>query len=683
MDDDLGLPGPADKDVQDLANDLILAQGEGNDDRGRAVFLIGAGCSKSAGIPSAPEAARHCAVKLASRYSKETFKSNDADLALQWLIDEKQLELRPDQKPDSENHWENLYHYFFEHHYKSPNQQRDIINELVKMGNDQLNWAHACIGELVHRRFVHTVLTTNFDQLVLQAIVRTGEWPVISDGQASVNRIIGNPKRPQVVHLHGSLHTYNLLNSARAVASTRDDKGTASMIDSLLLQSDVLVVVGYRGGEDGIMQLLKEAANRMQQLVIYWVSYEGGAERLSDNAQQLLRGENKFLIRGGDADKFFGDLMAELGLGQPQWVRDPISALENQSKKLVTPIGQDLEVVEALVGAYKERVEFSGRPEHRWPKENEAKILAAELNAMGQFASARTELEKFDFSSDPVAKRLHAISGHSIFDRNPDENRDLLENVIREFSELVEMTDGPERLANVMSLLSALFDLSEQQESDSERDKEALKRIMAAVERWQAVYTKDADLLAWSRLSVLSARAKQTLAERANEDVALLQGCLEDFTAALDGLVRSQASDANGRVRSQASDAEVVDAKAGLAGVLQILGEKEESRDKLEDAVTLFREVVEQSRTKTGQEEDAGPYFNLSGALLALAKMPPMENLVQLGREIVAALNIAQAIYIQKEDSHQIESVRKRLDALGTLLATKNIHSLAASDEGR
>src|SRR4030081_1922879 len=100
-------------------------------------------------------------------------------------------------------------------------------------------------NELVNKRYVYTVLTTNFDQLVLQGIIRTGIMPVTADGLEALNRITGKPKRPQVIHLHGSMHTYNLRNSRVALSETSSDRGALSMIHSLLQQCDLLVVVGY------------------------------------------------------------------------------------------------------------------------------------------------------------------------------------------------------------------------------------------------------------------------------------------------------------------------------------------------------------------------------------------------------------------------------------------------------
>jgi hypothetical protein len=57
------------KEVKDLIATLQLAKGDGLKNWGRAVFLIGAGCSRSAGIPMADGVAKMCVVKLVKKYS--------------------------------------------------------------------------------------------------------------------------------------------------------------------------------------------------------------------------------------------------------------------------------------------------------------------------------------------------------------------------------------------------------------------------------------------------------------------------------------------------------------------------------------------------------------------------------------------------------------------------------------
>jgi hypothetical protein len=155
--------------VEHLADALVLAKPDPEKPSGGpggAVFLIGAGCSVTAGIKPASEVAKYCATKLAYKLSGGAFTGDDSGAALAWLMQKKKVELKPSMTPKEDgSHWGGLYSYFFEAHFQSANMQRELINEIIDLGCDKLNWAHACLGELVHLGYAHTVLTTTLTNL--------------------------------------------------------------------------------------------------------------------------------------------------------------------------------------------------------------------------------------------------------------------------------------------------------------------------------------------------------------------------------------------------------------------------------------------------------------------------------------------------------------------------------------
>ena len=654
------LSEPIAKTVTDLANDLTLARedAEGlNQGRGRAIFLIGAGCSVSAGIPAAPGVAKHCALKLARIYSAEAFTGADPDQALKWLQEQGRVNLSPELAVRNDGtHWGLLYSYFFEFHLKSPNQQREVINEIIDAAKDRLNWAHACLGELVERRYVHSVLTTNFDQLVLQGIIRTGILPVTADGLEALNRITGRPKRPQVVHLHGSMHTYNLRNSRVALTETSNHTAARSMVHGLLQQCDLLVVVGYAGGEEGIMALLRDAATTMPQLVIYWVTYQQGHENLSPNARKLLSGENKFSIWGGSADKFFGDLMTELKIGQPRWVKDPISVLKEQGDRLQSP-ENELGDVRILVNAFKDRVAHANRTENRWPEADQIKVHAADKRARGEFRAARQLLEQMDLSKDTDAARLHAMAAHSIFEQDSKNGGEMLDSAIEEFKSLVAKTSDQERLDNILSLCAALRDKSEAApEGDAEAVK-ALRLVSDLVHQWLPWYGAAYYPVGNSKLYLFLAQALQSLAERVDKQSDLVES-ENAYNQAIDILTASK--DPDGLLN---------DAKSGLAAVLQVRGEADRDGDKLRRAVALHRELVESSRSAGGSQEEAGPLENLAGSLVALAGVVELPEVELLYCEAKTALERVIQIHRRQGDSEREQLARQSLGDVENALA--------------
>ena len=564
---------------------------------GGAVFLIGAGCSISAGIVAAAGVAQHCALTLARKLSGRAFHEKEADAALDWLIGESRVAIPNASKPRSDGtHWAKLYGYFFESHFQSANQQREIINAIVEKGEGKLNWAHACLGELVRLGFVHTVLTTNFDQLVLEGIIRTGIVPVVADGLEALNRIDGRPKRRQLVHLHGSMHTYELRNSPTSLAEPSRHGVAKATVHTLMRDCDLLVVVGYGGGEEGIMTLLKDAA-RVMPLVVYWVTYTQGLGDLSPNARMLLHGENKFVVWGGTADRFFGQLMSELKLGEPEWVKDPVGVMKKQSERLLAP-DKDLPELCILVEAFRARVDHANDPAQRLVESDSRKIRAAALRARGEFLASNEALGTVGLDDDVGAARLHFLNLLSLLERQRQHDGELLSAAIDGFDGLVRRTAGQSKLDNVLSLVQALTLRSEHAaltDDTAEAARAPIRRAEQLISDTLPEYPREIDAVGNMRLNLLLAQSLQSRGERQPVDMELLEASEAAYDEALAG---SQATE----------DVEgLIEAMAGLAALHQVVGEETGNLELLKDAVREQKEVVALSPRTDRLPRGCGP----------------------------------------------------------------------------
>jgi hypothetical protein len=451
------------------------------------------------------------------------------------------------------------------------------------------------------------------------------------------------------------MHTYNLRNSQTALSETRQDTGATAMVMTLLRQCDHLVVVGYGGGEEGIMELLTEAARALPQVVIYWVNYLPGLEGLSPRTLELLSGENKFVIFGGPADKFFGDLMGELKIGAPRWVSDPIAVLREQSKRLKEP-GADFEDIGILVRAFKERVAFADLPEHRWPEANNAKVKAAELRAAGAFRDAQTLLETLDLAADTEAARLHGLNLISIFEEDPEAGAADLDRAIAEFEVLIGRTTAADRLENILSLCAALIDKSEVTELEEGGPDPALQALVTLAQQWLPEYASDVYQAEAARLHVFLAQALLRNAERTN-DAAELGAAEAALNLAIERLTAS--GDREGLLPST---------RAGLAGVLQLIGTQNSDAEILRRAVTLQRGLVDAGPTANRGREDAGPLENLAEGLVALAAVVPDPEHEQLLIEAQTIMARAIGLHERGGDTEQLQAARARLAEIAQLL---------------
>jgi hypothetical protein len=231
----------------------------------------------------------------------------------------------------------------------------------------------------VKQKLVSTVITTNFDQLALAGLVRSGVLPVVCDGLESLTRIRGAPLHPQLIELHGSRHTYRLRNAPDELTALLDDAPTIAAIESLFQELRVFVAVGYGGREKGVMDLLNRAAGRFADKQIFWILHGNDPAKLSDNARHLLAtSRNSALVVGQDADSFFLRLLRNLGIGAPESIREPLFLASLNASRIATHDSK--EVLEgAVIAAEIER--------HR--NEIEAMTLALERHR-----KTRTQMEE-------------------------------------------------------------------------------------------------------------------------------------------------------------------------------------------------------------------------------------------------------------------------------------------------
>lgn len=121
----------------------------------------------------------------------------------------------------------------------------------------------------------------------------------------------------------------------------------------------MLAVVGHSGNDVGLMNALINASKDRPDFPIYWIGYDSSPQNLSPMASTLLEGGNKFFIHGGASDNFFADLMEELKLGAPDWVRDPIKVLKADSEKMTTT--ELSGKVKTLIDGFRARVSMPAR----------------------------------------------------------------------------------------------------------------------------------------------------------------------------------------------------------------------------------------------------------------------------------------------------------------------------------
>ena len=134
-------------------------------------------------------------------------------------------------------------------------ERRDVIGHFVDSDDLRVNWAHLCIGLLVHEGFVDRVLTTNFDPLVVRACAMLDDFPPVYDFGTSQLFQPANTPDKAVFYLHGQRSGFRMLHT---VAECADHAKRLAPLIHETVQGRTVIVVGYSGANDPVFDLLAE-----------------------------------------------------------------------------------------------------------------------------------------------------------------------------------------------------------------------------------------------------------------------------------------------------------------------------------------------------------------------------------------------------------------------------------------
>ncbi len=325
-----------DATAETLAEKLLFAP-QDEKKRRNNIIVVGAGASVTAGIPTVPGIAKKLLKIISSRLGVIAEQNGDIceiykalELSGKISVSRKDEYKLLSDISESDIDWWHVYDDCFRRYMTQPNDVRKLFSDLVDEAGGAINWSHLALGELVSRGIFNTVLTTNFDQLALAGIVRAGVIPVVCDGLESLNRIDGAPSHPQLIEIHGSRHTYFLRNDRLDVAAVQNDPAAIAAIQNLFNRAHCVVVVGYGGREDGLMDLLIKSSEIYRDKNIFWIMHDHDVTNLSIKAKTFLsNSRNSFIISGQDSDDFFLNLSKYLRIGSPSVISSPMDVVSN------------------------------------------------------------------------------------------------------------------------------------------------------------------------------------------------------------------------------------------------------------------------------------------------------------------------------------------------------------------
>jgi tetratricopeptide (TPR) repeat protein len=182
--------------------------------------------------------------------------------------------LKRENSHDGEKLWENykdlflkdsLYGNWFEVFSEDPRERQRFIENIIAKKEPQ--GAYILFANLVKSGYITNIFTTNFDDLINEALLKYVDVRARVYSHNEIARYISlTSKRPNIIKLHGDFLFENIRN-------IRDETGKLEMNMKLkfeeALQRLGLIVVGYTGADNSIMSVLEEI-KRDRAFPLYW-----------------------------------------------------------------------------------------------------------------------------------------------------------------------------------------------------------------------------------------------------------------------------------------------------------------------------------------------------------------------------------------------------------------------------
>jgi hypothetical protein len=281
------------------------------------ILLLGAGASFRSGVPTAADAVKKIARliyaerELGGTRPPERVKPTEWEPWLQgfpWFI-------------HGVDRLAENFPLIVEHLLTPAEFRKRVILELMTPVNG-LSSGYRDLSNLVMRGLVHTILTTNFDTCLPEALKE--RQPHIRHVY-EVNRSPGDYhqfnvfNKCQIVWLHGRAEQYTDKNAAGEVGVA--DQELVSLLRPLL-DGAPIVVIGYRGAEPSVMEGIF-AQNKGGRLDfphgIYWCVRHGETPHPHVEALSRRIGSNFRLLEIDGFDELMSDLAKELA-GEDRYV---------------------------------------------------------------------------------------------------------------------------------------------------------------------------------------------------------------------------------------------------------------------------------------------------------------------------------------------------------------------------
>ncbi|MBP1681620.1 MAG: hypothetical protein H6Q35_1959 [Proteobacteria bacterium] len=301
--------------------DEIYEDTQSNHDS-KYIFFLGAGCSVSSGIKLAGDLAKEWYENLEKQNSK--FKRFNEEHTI-------------DASQKDSIDFGKYYFEIFETLFPTPLTQQKEIQRITEGKTPCLGYY--VLSALMQKSQFNTVITTNFDNLIQDALIYSGNKRALVITHQDLAKFIERNDTPLITKIHGDAHLHPF-NNATTTKEIPEDLRIA--IQGLFINAKV-IFIGYKGNDESIAHLLN-GCKRIDQ--VYWLGTHTPtnsklkdwwshlttkthvSERDFDKIMSLIK--DKFKLEKPNFEKRFQELESRYNEAEKQEI-DQMQAIENKT----------------------------------------------------------------------------------------------------------------------------------------------------------------------------------------------------------------------------------------------------------------------------------------------------------------------------------------------------------------
>ena len=202
-----------------------------------------------------------------------------------------------------------LYSDLFELFERKERGRQFYIEQMIE--GKKPSFGYVVLANLMARNYINTVLTTNFDDLIYNACTTfTDMRPVVYAYGTMISDLRVTSARPKILKLHGDYLYSKLKNSENELA--HQDPNMSRYV-SILVNEYGLVVVGYSGCDNSVMEMLRKFPPNND---FYWCGRKGS--EMPECVRSLLVETDGCYIEIESFDHMMNEIRSVVGFDVPK-----------------------------------------------------------------------------------------------------------------------------------------------------------------------------------------------------------------------------------------------------------------------------------------------------------------------------------------------------------------------------